>query len=449
MPRRDTVATRKTHTRTIQLDSYGRPVNPIPVTHDPFRLPSKGSAPATPAPVAPAPVTPAPTQPTTNTPSLPPTGTRMDVDETATVNTNARRKGEAPVNPTPTDNLTTWGGINEDGIGGGDPRTMHAHATNRNFGNAMNKYNVGYQETAVLFHPPTRNLFQDTLTITHQTIFNFTWSKPFSQYFNEYQGTWGLRLNSPIEPMIAGYVSTQTAGNAWQAGVHYGTSSTGTQLTPNPLLPYVVSTEYTTRRKFSKNLVIAHKLYKQYTTLECRYKITMKNPSQLSTSEMDVYNIKEAYSTNGTSRCPAFTQPCIPFDAWTWPEVQRKRLGYTQANGTTNPPATGPISLVFEGAWRPNQIPHEPAADADYKTWQSTTADVRNSPSLPANGVVEAISFFGMPCIEKPYLGTGEIYGYNVTVEVEWDCQYKDLRNGYRFMNQDATDIDYNMTSVS
>ena len=144
---------------------------------------------------------------------------------------------------------------------------------------------------------------------------------------------------------------------------------------------------------------------------------------------MDVHNHHEAFSTNGTTKLPIWSANQSARDCLFWPTT-RKRLGYTQANGDTNPPASGPITLVFEGAWAPNQVPHEPNADPDYKKWQATSTDVRSGASLPANGVVECASFFGTPPIEKPYLASAtDVYAYNVTVEMEWDCQYKDLRN--------------------
>lgn len=379
---------------------------------------------------APPTATPNSTTPTTNTPSAPTANpTDMETEDDIQVPSGV------PAGTTMT------GGANT--APGGKQGTMNPQVQNRNFSNAMNKYNVGYQETAVLFHPPTRNLFPDTFTITHSTLFNFTWANPVSQYFNEPNGTFGLRLNSPILPLI-GTVVTTAANTQWAPGIHLTTSSSGLITTPNPLTPFVIATTYA-RRSTATNLVPMHKLYKQYTCLESRYRITIKNPSQLTTSEIDAYCFQEAYSTNGTTRCPAMTQSINSYDAWNWDNMKRKRLGYTQANVDTNAPSTGPISLVYEGAWRPNQVPHEPAADPDYQTWQATTIDVRTSPSVPANGVVEQVSVFGMPCIEKPYLAAGQVFGYNVTVEMEWDCQYKDLRNNYRYLHQDVTDVDLNL----
>jgi hypothetical protein len=299
--------------------------------------------------------------------------------------------------------------------------------------------NVGNKETKLTIHRPVSNL-ENTHTHNIKTKFAITWSAPWKDYYNQPEAVFSLRLNSPYTPICDGDFVTTANTTAWVPGLHKTTASTGLTTTPTTLKPYVASVAYT-EAHVARWLAYCTAMYEDYAVVKTNYKVVIINPSQLSTSECDVYKTHEAYSNADTTRIPTASQAQNAIDPLYWTELERKRLGYQQAQTSGNPIPTGPAGVTFAGTWKPNTIHHNVKNDEDYKTWSATGA-------VPINGVVECATFFAMPCVEKPYVATTSVFGYNMWIEMEWDVQFKDLKNAGRWINQDMTDIDIKYPDV-
>lgn len=272
---------------------------------------------------------------------------------------------------------------------------------------------------------------------THTTIipWNFWFSQTHSSGPTSTLPKLSFRLNS-IDDIVETALTTVAPAGGYGTGTHnvpYNGQTTRGSGTP-ALFPRTITNGVSaTERPFWSEYW--KKIYEYYTVLGCEYKITIHNPTSLSSNNNNnILVITDQDSYSDTAGSTGNRTPDVPLaELLSFPRIKVRAIA---GQGITQQNSSHEVYDVIQGRYKPGQINRNISNDGDVKTWTRTDG------TLPSLKDLMNIRLSKSPF----YLGaTGDTAGANYQVEVKYIVQFKDLRLSARYPYTGAPVIQQNL----
>lgn len=183
-------------------------------------------------------------------------------------------------------------------------------------------------------------------------------------------------------------------------------------------------------------------LYDSYTVIGCHWQLAINNVGIKSKDDIMAAWAVEAYTATDTTNkmpSPADYQCVLTWEGMNWRVLEGTSMDEldngTITIGETTSPHYDRVAVdfsspeVISGSYKPYLKKHLVENDQDTETWHK----VNNSPALKED---LHLYLFSSP------LGTGDRVRCNCQLSIKYIVQFKDLKNGIRYMQDNTTPIE-------
>lgn len=293
------------------------------------------------------------------------------------------------------------------------------------------------QETSVSPYPRIqRNMFTETITV------ELPWTGYFSMNFLDKTSpiVFRLRLNSPYNFLTGNTLVAQTLSTVFSKGLSNtlhrpGSAQLAAAVTADHAFPHTVvgnvaktATTSSSGTISASNAIPAYrawydKVYESYHVIKTDWSVQVEATNDDAENDINLFMEYDAYTGSSTGNVIPTTKNLRHY--MKWPRVNKHTIGQFGLGDSEDKNA----KRIFSGTWTPNSVAKNTKNEEDIKTWYTTGAE-------PSPTWVEQLVVLGM-ADEMAFTPANET-GVNIRVDCKWLVQYKDLKQFYRYMDDDA-----------
>lgn len=250
-----------------------------------------------------------------------------------------------------------------------------------------------------------------------------------------------LRLNSPYNFLLDNQIVVQTIGATFAKGLSNTIHQPGTITVQNPItidntFPHTVvgaiaKTATTTSGGgiSASNAIPAFrswydKQYDSYHVIKTDWSIHLESTNNDDQKDVNVFMEYDAYTGSSTGNIIPTNRNLRHY--MKWPRVNKHTFGQ-YGNGMIEDKNA---KRTFSGTWTPNTVMKNTKNDEDLKTWYTTGAE-------PSPTWVEQVVLLAM--LDDMTSAPTPEQSLNMRVDCKWLVQFKDLKQFYRYMDDEAT----------
>lgn len=249
-----------------------------------------------------------------------------------------------------------------------------------------------------------------------------------------------LRLNSPYNFLLDNTLVAQTIGASFVKGlsnVHHqhGNTSMQPSIVADYTFPHTVvgsvakTATVTSSGSISASAAIPayrawyDKQYESYHVIKTDWRVEVESTTNNDGRKLNVFMEYDAYTGSSTGNVIPTNKNLRHY--MKWPRVNNHSMGNYGSGMNEDKDA----HRVFSGTWTPGTVMKNTKNEEDIKTWYTTGAE-------PSPTWVEQLVVLGMMDDLSTYSTAEE--SINMRVDCKWLVQFKDLKQFYRYMDDDA-----------